>query len=278
MAATCTTTQACRRARIVWNSCIPRSAEVSRGDSSTAMKVGNPTRHLTSSLRQDGLLRWLAKFVSKRRVSLALIAALLVVDLVIPWSGTDVMPRWQGLSFVPQAFVDEPCAVATALIVLGAITRFCGAPPDPKLGWSLIAWSVLIDLDHLPQEFGTAAFTEGTSRPYLHALWVLVFLTPAILVVRYWSQHSKTHAAAGTAQILIGTALGIAAHFARDLATAPMSLWWPVTKIPVQQPYWAYVLELLAVVAIPLPRHRTGVAGGDLRACSRSFRLSDDRT
>ena len=112
---------------------------------------------------QDGLLRWLAKFVSKRRVSLALIAALLVVDLVIPWSGTDLMPRWQGLSFVPQAFVDEPCAVATALIVLGAITRFCGAPPDPKLGWSLIAWSVLIDVDHLPQEFGTAAFTEGTS-------------------------------------------------------------------------------------------------------------------
>jgi hypothetical protein len=141
--------------------------------------------------------------------------------------------------------------VATALIVLGAITRFRAGPPDPKFGWSLLAWSVLIDVDHLPQEFGTSVLTEGTPRPYLHALWVLVLLTFAILAARYWSQHAKAPIAAGTMQVLAGAACGIATHFLRDVATAPMSLWWPVTKAAIQEPYWCYVLELLVIVAMP---------------------------
>lgn len=203
------------------------------------------------SVRQEGLLRCVARLASKRTVSLALIAAILIVDLVIPWSGPDYLPRWQGLSFVPRAFIDEPCAVATAMVVLGAITRFRGAPPDPKLGWSLLAWSVLIDLDHLPQEFGTSILTEGTPRPYTHALWLLVVLIAATLVARYWRQRAKTLASATSVQILAGTAWGIAVHFTRDVATAPMSLWWPITRAAVQEPYWCYALELLVIVAMP---------------------------
>ena len=125
--------------------------------------------------------------------------------------------------------------MATALLVLGAITRFRGAPPDPKFGWSLLAWSVLIDVDHLPQEFGTSVLTEGTPRPYLHALWVLGLLILATLGARYWSRHAKTPAAVAATQILAGMVCGIAVHFLRDVATAPMSLWWPVTKAAVQE-------------------------------------------
>ena len=106
------------------------------------MNAGNLRSNLTLTVHQDGLLGWLARLAAKRGVSLALIAAILIVDIAIPWTGWSYMPRWQGLSFVPRAFVDEPCAVATALIVLGAITRFRGAPPGPKFGWSLLAWSV----------------------------------------------------------------------------------------------------------------------------------------
>jgi inner membrane protein len=222
------------------------------------MNAGNLRSSLTLTVHQDGPLRWLARLAAKRGVSLALVAAIVIVDVAIPWAGWGYLPRWQGLSFVPRAFVDEPCAVATALIVLGAITRFRGAPPDPKFGWSLLAWSVLIDIDHLPQEFGSSVLTEGTPRPYTHALWVLVVLILAILVARYSSQHAKSPTAVAVTQILAGTAWGIAAHFLRDVATAPMSLWWPVTKAAVQQPYWWYVLELLAIVAIPLVRRRPG--------------------
>jgi inner membrane protein len=254
----------------------PRSVEVRKGDSSTIMNVENRMRSRTSALRRDGLLRWLAKLAAKRWVSLALIVGILIVDLVIPWAGWSYLPRWQGLSFVPRAFVDEPCAVATALIVLGAITRFRAAPPDPKFGWSLLGWSVLIDIDHLPQEFGTSVITEGTPRPYLHALWVLVLLIFAILMARYWSQHAKAPIAVGTMQVLAGAAWGIAAHFLRDVATAPMSLWWPVTKTAVQEPYWSYVVALLVIVALPpVRRHARALHA---QRSKPAVTLPDDRT
>jgi inner membrane protein len=229
-----------------------------------------------AAVHQYGLLRWLARLAAKRRVSLALIAAIVIVDIAIPWAGWGYLPRWQGLSFVPRAVIDEPCAVATALILLGAITRFRGAPPDPKLGWSLLAWSVLIDIDHLPQEFGTSVLTEGTPRPYLHALWVLVLLILATVAARYWSQSVKTPATVATTQILAGAAWGITAHFLRDVATAPMSLWWPVTKTAVQQPYWWYVLELLAIVAVPPVRRRPSAEQAE--TYEPAVALSDDPT
>ena len=206
------------------------------------MNAGDRTRRLLSAVRQDGLLSWLARLVSKRKASLALIAAILTVDLTIPW---------HGMSFVPRALIDEPCAVATTLVILGAITRFRGTPPDPKFGWSMLAWAVLIDIDHLPLEFGSSVLTAGTPRPYFHALWVPVILIVAAVGVGYWLQRAKTSAAAIAVSILAGMAWGISSHFFRDVATAPISLWWPVTKAAVQVPYWWYVLALLVIVAIP---------------------------
>lgn len=213
----------------------------------------------------NGLLGWLARLAANRGVSLALIAAILIVDLAVPWAGWGSLPRWQGLSFVPRALVDEPCAVATALIVLGAITRSRSAPPNPRFGWSLLAWSVLIDVDHLPREFGTSVLTEGTPRPYVHAFWVLIFLALAILVAHYWPRRATARPAVAVEQVLIGTGCGIAAHFLRDLATAPMSPWWPVTKAAVQEPYWAYVLGLFIIVAVPLSRRRPHADQGTSR-------------
>jgi inner membrane protein len=200
---------------------------------------------------QDGLVRSLARLVANRGVSLALVAAVVIVDFAIPW---------QGMSFVPRAIVDEPCAVATALVVLGALTRFRGTPPDPKFGWSMLALSVLVDVDHLPLEFGSSVLTAGTPRPYFHALWVVVVLIVATVVARYWSQHAKTPASSTTVNILAGAAWGIFAHFFRDVATAPMSLWWPVTKAAVEVPHWWYVLALLVIIAIPSARSRMSVA------------------
>jgi inner membrane protein len=150
--------------------------------------------------------------------------------------------------------VDEPCHLATALVVLGAITRVRGTPPKPNFGWTMLACSVLIDLDHLPEEFGSSILTADTPRPYTHALWVVLVLIAGTVVARRGSHRTMTPGAASTALILGGAAWGVSAHLLRDVATAPISLWWPVTKAAVQIPYWCYVLALLVIIAIPLTR------------------------
>jgi len=199
----------------------------------------------------DGPLRWPARLVANRGVSLALVATIVIVDSTIPW---------QEMSSVPRAMADEPCHVATALVVLGVLIRFRGTPPDPKFGWSMLACSVLIDADHLPLELGSSVLTAGTPRPYSHALWTIAALIVAMVVARYWSQRAKTPASSTTVYILAGAAWGVSAHFLRDVTTAPISLWWPVTKAAVEVPYWWYVLALIVIIAIPPTRSRMSVA------------------
>ena len=199
------------------------------------------------SARQDGVLNWLARLAARRAVSLALVIGIVTTDLAI---------AWHGFGFVTRGLVDEPCHLATALVVLGAITRVRGMPPSPKFGWTMLACSVLIDLDHLPEEFGSSILTAGTPRPYTHALWVVLALMAGTLAARRRSQRTGTPGAAATVLILGGAAWGVSAHFLRDVATAPMSLWWPVTTAAVQVPYWCYVLALLIIIATPPARSR----------------------
>ena len=204
-----------------------------------------------AAVRQGGLLSWLAELVAQRTVSLALVIAIVIADVTI---------AWHGFGFVTKALVDEPCHLATALVILGAITRVRGTPPKPAFGWTMLACSVLIDLDHLPAEFGSSILTAGTARPYTHALWVVVVLIAGAVVARRWPQRNVTPGAATTALILGGAAWGVSAHLLRDVATAPISLWWPVTTAAVEIPYWCYVLALLVVIAIPPAR--SGSADG----------------
>jgi hypothetical protein len=133
---------------------------------------------------------------------------------------------------------------------LGALVRVRGAPPDQRFGWTMLACSTLIDVDHLPAEFGIDALTNGTPRPYTHALWTVIALALAWAIARFFALRSGRPRPATTELILAGAAWGVAAHFLRDIATAPMSFWWPVTDIAVEVPYWWYVLALSVVIAI----------------------------
>lgn len=206
------------------------------------MNLGDPVRYLVPPTRQDGVLSWLAKLVAQRAVSVALVVAIVTMDLAI---------AWHDFGFVTRALIDEPCHLATALVILGAITRVRGMPPKPEFGWTMLACSVLIDLDHLPEEFGSSILTAGTPRPYTHALWVVVVLIAGTVAARRWSQRVHTPGAASTALILGGAAWGVSAHLLRDVATAPISLWWPLTKAALDIPYWCYVLALVVIIAIP---------------------------
>jgi hypothetical protein len=101
----------------------------------------------------------------------------------------------------------------------------------------MLVCSNAIDLDHLPLEFGSSELTAGTPRPYTHALWLVVLLGLAALSARAWSRRAGTQASATTAFVLFGAGCGVSDHFLRDIATRQMSLWWPITNVPVGVPY-----------------------------------------
>jgi len=211
---------------------------------------------------------WLVRASSSRLVSLGLVAAIAVTDHFV---------QWHRLSFLPRGLVDEPCHFATAMIVLGALCRCLGRPPSIAFIRAMLIASVAIDLDHLPLEFGSPVLTAGTPRPYTHALWVIVLAAVIALAARSRASEPVRPPPSGSPQpssrprpsgrlravtvsaVAAGAAWGLAAHFLRDAATAPLSLWWPVTNTPVQLAYGWYLAALLIAVALPV--HRRPRAG-----------------
>jgi hypothetical protein len=187
----------------------------------------------------------LAIVCAHRGVSLALAAAIAVTDHVV---------NQQQPPFLARGLMDEPCHLATAMIVLGALIRWCGRPPSNPFVWAMLSASVLIDLDHLPLELGSAVLTAGTPRPYTHALWVVVLLIVTTAAARRRHQVSGSTRAGMVAGIAAGAAWGVAAHFPRDVATAPIALWWPVSSASVQVPGYWYLAALLVLTTLPPPR------------------------
>jgi hypothetical protein len=209
----------------------------------------------------DGrLFHWVAAVAAKRWVG---------IMLALYAFATDWLTGWHGMNFALRGLLDWPAHLATALAILGALIRVRGALPNQRFGWTMLACSVLIDLDHLPAEFGSDVLTNGTPRPYTHALWVVIVLTLAWATARFFIIRFGRSGPATVELILAGAAWGVAAHFVRDIATAPMSFWWPVTKMAVEVPYWWYVLALAVLIAIgPVPRRApfadvTSVAADD---------------
>lgn len=201
---------------------------------------------LARATRDGRLFRWVATAAAKRWVSLLLACYAFA---------TDGLTGWHAMSFVMRGLLDWPAHLATALVVLGVLTRVRGRAPEQRFGWTMLACSVLIDLDHLPAEFGSDAWTNGTPRPYTHALWTVLVLVLAWAAARALAARSASRRPAGAELALAGAAWGVSAHFVRDIATAPMSFWWPVTKMAVEVPYWWYVTALAVMIIIgPVPR------------------------
>jgi len=187
----------------------------------------------------------LARVSSSRAVSLALVAAIVLTDYLLPT---------QDLPFVPRALVDEPCHLLTAVIVLGAYVRWRGRPPSTWFIWAMLCASVAIDVDHLPLEFGSYVLTAGTPRPYTHALWLVAMFAVAAIIAGVLSQVRGRRTAAILTGICAGAAWGLCAHFLRDVVTADIALWWPVSSTGVLLPYGWYLGALLLLAVLPPPR------------------------
>ena len=192
-------------------------------------------------VRDGRLFYWLAATVAKRWVSVLLALYAFATDWVIQTRDT---------TFVTLGLLDEVAHLATALVILGALVRIRRAVPDRRFGWAMLIWSVLIDVDHLPLEFGSSVLTNGTPRPYTHALWTVIAVTVAWAGAQFLAARSRRTRPATAELILAGTAWGLAVHFFRDLPTGPISFWWPVSDMPVQVPYWCYVVALAVIIAV----------------------------
>ena len=199
------------------------------------------TKRPFGPVRDGRLFHWVVATAAKRWVG---------VLLALYAFGTDGLTGWHSMNFALRGLLDEPAHLATALIILGAGVRVHGKQPDQRFGWTMLACAVLIDLDHVPAEFGIDSLTSGTPRPYTHALWTVIALALAWTTVRLFMIWSGRPRPATAELVMLGAACGVAAHFVRDISTAPMSFWWPVTDSAVEAPYWWYVLALAVMIAI----------------------------
>ena len=237
---------------------------------------GGTMKTLFEQVRDVRLFRWVETTVAKRWVG-----ALLALYAF----ATDGLTGWHTMNFGMRGLLDEPAHLATALVIFGALIRIRKTSTDQRFGWTMLACSALIDLDHLPLQSGSEVLTKGTSRPYTHALWTVLALMLAWVTARFLLIRFNRLRPATPELILAGATWGLAAHFVRDIATAPLSFWWPATNLAVEVPYWSYVMALAIAVIIGPARWHPRSAGnardtvpvaapGDLRAAtSRHSRI-----
>jgi membrane-bound metal-dependent hydrolase YbcI (DUF457 family) len=105
-------------------------------------------------------------------------------------------------------------------------------PREERAG--VLAGSLVIDLDHAPSELGHEWLrTGGRGRPYPHTL--LTILPALVLRGPFWR----------------GAAVGLAAHFARDLTdpTTGVRLLWPLSRREHNLPWPVYPLAVGALAA-----------------------------
>ncbi len=149
---------------------------------------------------------------------------------------------WQtDLPLLGDGVLDEIAHVATAVLLVAAVRMSVSR----EFLAGLLAGAVLIDVDHVPVQFGWHGLEPGTSRPYTHCLLTLVVVALLALVAR---GRART--------VLTGAAVGLAAHFFRDLAEpgqngAGVMLLWPASDHAFVLPYavQATVVVFLAVAA-----------------------------
>ena len=167
---------------------------------------------------------------------------LLAVTLDDAW----LMPR--APSYAVLGLFDEPAHLATSVILLLAVAALLDRARSgrgvrsvrPMFGVGLLLAGNLIDVDHVPQVLGSYLLTAGTPRPYSHSLALLVPLLVGVLAGR------------GRGRLLAaGVALGVAGHLLRDLGTAPVALFWPVSSAGVTIPHTAYLVLLGAAAVLP---------------------------
>jgi membrane-bound metal-dependent hydrolase YbcI (DUF457 family) len=147
--------------------------------------------------------------------------------------------------------IDETAHLATGVLVLSAWRS-----PDPAFAAGLLAGSVLIDTDHVPDAMGILLLRRG-ARPVTHSLATVAAAGLA----------GRRLAAAGLLPVAAvrGAMLGAVVHLGRDLATGTtgVPLLWPLSGRAYSMRYALYFgpLAALAVRSVRRPLQLDGAVG-----------------
>ena len=176
------------------------------------------------------------------RPAILLLTVVLGLDLAWIAFSSSTAPTEFGL-------VDEPAHLATALLLLVAVSATTGWRPGPAFVIAAVVAAMAIDLDHVPHHFGWDGLTAGTPRPYTHSL-----ITAVLLLVAGELMEGRRR------KIAFGAAFGVSAHLFRDLATGPgVALLWPASRTAVQMPYVAFAVGLLLATALVIYRSQSTI-------------------
>lgn len=154
-----------------------------------------------------------------------------VVSVLAVFVGDGVLLKHKTPPLLMVLLIDEPEHGITGLLLLGAF----GFGLLRRYWVPTLAGSILIDADHLPQEFGKAVLIGDAPRPYTHSLATLM----AVLFVTCWlSPRLRPYGFA--------VAFGLATHLFRDTTEGAVLLLWPLTRREFHLMYWPYGAALIA--------------------------------
>src|SRR5204863_6208545 len=145
----------------------------------------------------------------------AALATLLVIDAFL-------LPR---LPLRPiSGVVDEVAHAATGATLLAAVPR-----ADEEFALGLAAGSILLDVDHVPELWGSRRLRPRGVRPLPHSFGI-----PGLLLASGVVRSNRT---------ALGAAVGLGGHLLRDLATGrtAVPLLWPLTRRRFRVRYRKYV-------------------------------------
>jgi len=147
---------------------------------------------------------------------------------------SDRASAWAGGSTIPGGPLDETAHVVTTLLAIWAIRP----QVDRRILWSALVASVAIDIDHIPGRLGADWLTAGTPRPYTHSLSVVA---GALFASLLWKRRRRE---------LLGIAVGVLLHLARDLAEGGVPLWWPISRVGVSVPHVSYLAAMMLAILV----------------------------
>jgi hypothetical protein len=154
---------------------------------------------------------------------------------------TDAIARQRVWPRPIAGLLDEAAHLGTGLILLAALPR-----PGRPFAQGVLAGSVLLDLDHVPDMLGMPFLRPERMRPRTHSVATLLVL-------------------ASSAR-LDGALVGAAAHLVRDLATGTnaVPLMWPFWKRPYEVRYRWYAAGLVALAGLGAARAAGRPAGDSI--------------